>query len=531
MRWTLAILIALLALPGATVKAADVDGNLTVGGVVIDEEGNTALMQERFNLYDGVTLAEFGLRGRMGERQRFRLGACNVTFDNRTADFEYSLASMLKITSRYRQHRQLFDPDSGHESMRKNLRLGLRATPVRWAHIVADYSLQKRDGSRVTFPAGTPGPASSDYDYTLNTTHVGAQLTKSGYGLSLDYDLSDFGDNITPDADRTGTVFSAGAHAPDPLLDRVTHVIRGSIGKSEFSNLDSDYTLKTVQYTGVAGPFRRVKGRYRFFGSRVDESTTGMLTDNLIHDVDLTYMHRYGDVTGGYGYETLDDDIHLTDYDVYRAGFSLHSPGNRVRARARYNNRRKTDIEKLTLLKETGTETWGGRLEVKLTEDASLAGTFARRDRELPDIGVDIDGERASAHAHYYYEYWGDMGVVGATIDADYIYTNDDYKDITGGFRARSNFVGSRLALSIGDNWQVSGGLTYVNIGADLDIEKVVVSSGVRYTFRDDYHLEAKYNVMNYDDFIVADRYYSANIFWINLGYDFSLKQEAEEED
>ena len=34
------------------------------------------------------------------------------------------------------------------------------------------------------------------------------------------------------------------------------------------------------------------------------------------------------------------------------------------------------------------------------------------------------------------------------------------------------------------------------------------------------YRLEAKYNCYNYDDYILIDRYYTANVVRIDLGYD-----------
>jgi hypothetical protein len=71
---------------------------------------------------------------------------------------------------------------------------------------------------------------------------------------------------------------------------------------------------------------------------------------------------------------------------------------------------------------------------------------------------------------------------------------------------------------------RLAAGLTYVDIGRDLDIEKSIVSLEGVYTMLNDYHLEIKYNAYNYDDYILLDRYYTANVVRINVGYDFHLK-------
>ena len=72
-------------------------------------------------------------------------------------------------------------------------------------------------------------------------------------------------------------------------------------------------------------------------------------------------------------------------------------------------------------------------------------------------------------------------------------------------------------------NLRVAGGVTYLDIGRDLDIEKsmVFVEGTLRLAGR--YRLEAKYNCYNYDDYILLDRYYTANVVRFNLGYDIHL--------
>ena len=56
--------------------------------------------------------------------------------------------------------------------------------------------------------------------------------------------------------------------------------------------------------------------------------------------------------------------------------------------------------------------------------------------------------------------------------------------------------------------------------GKDLDIEKSILFFEGEYTVQKDLHFEVKYNVYNYDDFILLDRYYTANVVWFNVAYD-----------
>jgi len=71
---------------------------------------------------------------------------------------------------------------------------------------------------------------------------------------------------------------------------------------------------------------------------------------------------------------------------------------------------------------------------------------------------------------------------------------------------------------------RLAGGVTYLNVRRDLDLEKSLVFAEGVYTLRDNYHLEVKYNVYNYDDYVLIDRYYTANVLRINVAYDLHLR-------
>ncbi len=44
------------------------------------------------------------------------------------------------------------------------------------------------------------------------------------------------------------------------------------------------------------------------------------------------------------------------------------------------------------------------------------------------------------------------------------------------------------------------------------------------YTVLDDLHVEVKYNVYNYDDYMILNRYYTANVVWFNVAYDLHVQ-------
>ena len=124
-----------------------------------------------------------------------------------------------------------------------------------------------------------------------------------------------------------------------------------------------------------------------------------------------------------------------------------------------------------------------------------------------------VDGDVASGYGRYAVGSWGSVG-------ADYSYSNDDYRDLAGRFATVSDIVTGRADFTRVKNLRLAGGVTYLDIGKDLDIEKSSVFVEGSYRVWHDYRVEVQYNVYNYDDYILLDRYYTANVVRFNLVYD-----------
>ena len=58
----------------------------------------------------------------------------------------------------------------------------------------------------------------------------------------------------------------------------------------------------------------------------------------------------------------------------------------------------------------------------------------------------------------------------------------------------------------------------------DLDLDKSIISVGATYRFPNGFSADMKYNVYNYDDYVLIDRYYTANVIWFNIGYAFAAE-------
>ena len=510
---TLAVILASVS----AVSATQIEGTVKLGGVIVDEDaGDLSVMQETFNIYEGFSATQLKLNGNFNPRTYFTLSLNDINLDNRKSDFEFWVPGQFRFFTRYDQHRQVFDPERVLNSRRNDLRVGMWLTPAKWFTLSADYDRQTREGERLGFPAGTASELGNGYDYVLQTGRFEGEARKESRALAIAYDYTDYSDSRSDVRDRFGYVVSARLRTPDYFTDKVTHLLRAAYGKRELANWDTDYILQNFQYTGVAVPIRQIQLKYNFYASRIDDRATRLKTDNFRNNFDVTYFHPHGSVFGGYGYEMNDDDRSLTSYNTYRVGGSYRGPKDLV-AKVEYANRSKKDEEKRTLLQDMEAATLVAKVQVSPVDNFMLGAGYKDRDREFSDIGVESKGRSANVFGSYSYARWGSVGV-------EYTYARDEYDNRIDRFDAETQTVTSRADFERIKDLRLGGGVTYMDVGKDLDIEKSILFMEAEYTLHEVYHVEVKYNVYNYDDYILLDRYYTANIVWINAAYDFDFQ-------
>ncbi len=512
----LALLLGLLY--AAPVHCATLNGTLTLGNISLDEDaGDLSAMQETYNIHDGFSVSQILLNGQLSDRNMFQLDLREINLDSRKGLFTYRLADVGDVTVRYDQHRQLFDADGAVSSERKDLRIGARAAMTPWLRVSGNYNHQTRAGDRLGYPAGNIGWLGNGYDYTLQTGRVEAEVHDHVRGLAVGYEMSDYADTEHNGTDRQGHVVSVRGHMPCLFLpDHVSHYVRAAFGQQELVGSGLQYDMASFQYVGVVKPVDQFKFKYDLYLSRVDDDATDLKTDDIRNNFDLTYFFKYGQVFGGYSYVTADDDRTLTSSNVWRVG-AAGGYHHAIRAKVSYATSDKTDTEQLTLLKDVEQDRFRASLQSQPVENLTVGASYADRTREFPVINVKATGKQVSTFARVTVPGWGGFG-------ADYTYSRDEYDDLVAGYDAESNVVTGRVDVDYIKNLRLSAAVSYLDIGKDLDIEKSILSFEGRYNLLDDYHIEVKYNVYNYDDYILLDRYYTANVVWVNIGYDFSVE-------
>jgi hypothetical protein len=516
----MALPMALLVLSAAVpAVAGSLDGTIKLGGIMMDESDGSDLsvMQETYNIYDGFNVSQIRLNSRLGSKHHLNLDLHDASLDSRRGRFSWRMLDVGEITARYDRFRQLYDRDGSTASVRESWRLGAKLTPADWLRIVGNYSLQTKTGGRLGEPAGTDSFLGSTYDYDLQTGFFEAEAHTGPRAFAVGYEMSRFTDNELAEADREGDIISARINGPCYFLPNLSHFLRGAYGTQKLTAVDTEYKIGNFQYLGVYRPASAWQVKYRFFFNRIDNEVTRLATDNIRNDFDLVWYNKLGQIFGGYGYVTNDNNKSLTENNVWRLG-TVVAYQNWVKAKVSYASAHKTDQEHLTLLKDIESSRFRATLKSQPVEPLTLGVGYVDRERFFPVIDVRATGQRYSAYGR-----WVEQGL--GALNIDFAYSDDKYDDLEGGFEADNTTVTGRLDFTMVKDLRLSFGLTWLDIGTNLDIEKSILSFEGEYAFLDDWFVEAKYNVYNYDDYILLDKYYTANVVWLNLGYNISLGQ------
>jgi len=522
-------LIALICLVSAGSARADStavwEGRVRVGGILIDETGDRSVMQDTYNIFEGVSLSSLYLKGRSNPLTHLLLDLTDVNLGDRRGRLDFRRVGTLHLVSTYAENRYVFDPSGNIDARRRNSQNTLTYTPNRWLWLSGDYNLQTRTGDRVPLAPGPTGWLGSSYDSKLHRWRGEVQMrAPSGIGGTVAYDGVQQNDALDLRRERTGYVVSANMQLPHLVVQRLTHVVRGAIGRSELPYSGLGFDLKNIQYTGLLDATRWARLKYRFYASSIDDEATRMQTDNFIHDVDVSARWRRAIASAGYGWEALDDDHAVTTTQAWRGAISLSAPENKVSGRVAYSARNTDDEEATTLIKDREFDRLDVRLDARPRPALSMGGRVANRNRRMPDIATEADGWMATAYGTWRYEHFDDKGVIAGDVGADYTYADDDYDTTIGHEQIVSHAATARLNVTYHDRIDALASVTYFSAQEDLDLRKSIVSVGLGYKFGNGFSADARYNAYNYDDYLVIARYYTANVVWLNVGYAFSTE-------
>ncbi len=503
----------------ASAIAAEGGGRVRLGYVITDEEGNLGVNSETYNLYEGpsISLENFQYITDYGLNVSANLK--RITLNNRHLTASVSKPRHFGLTVTNQQYRRIYSFDGDKFTRRRTTGGQVYYYPIREVKLYGGYSQTDKHGES-EYPLTPFGERLfSSTDYSHISFNVGGKAVFKQGSLDFEYRRYDFTDDIRDAGDRDGQQVRASAFAPIPGYDSV--VLSGGYQFRRDRHETTDIKLETN--TGWAAARAHLPAafvaEYRFVAARSEHTERDVEIDHFINTATVSRTWRkYGGLRVGYENRVRDEIFNRTSSDGLLFSGWFHYDRLTLRARLALREEEVTDGATLVGEEELTRHQVSARYDIAEWGDVSLS--WLGRIKTNEDIDTRVDYDAITAETNLYREAYGKLSLT-------YSYYRGEYRDresvASETYEFASHVISGYIHPIEYRKTQVWGGMTYYRSERDSDIEKIAGQVGARYTFPQDYQLEVRYTVVNYDDFMVLDQYYTGNIVNVYVIKSFEL--------
>lgn len=509
---------ALLAtlLIGASALGYDYQGTAKLGYVYTDLEGNQAMNQSTFNLYEGAALSLEDFSWRWDNGARITADLKNITMNNRNLSLSGGKAGLCGLTLHHDKYRRVYSFDGERFTRRHHTTAQAFYQPIKYVKVFGGYGHLERFGESVDFFGIGNIRETNPVDYTRDYYNFGAQVQHHGGVARVDYRGSSYTDDLNSLDDRKTSRLRAVLTSPVPRVKGLA--VGGGYQRYERTLEEREDTL--VASTGwlnaqyFCSPGYSVQ--YSFMIDRARDAGDLVSTDNLINAVYVGKLWpTKGAVTVGYSYQTNDDvldEVNTSGY--YFSGWFNATP--KLYLKAGYGMESGEVVEGRTLTGSRDYTTWRFSAKYKLPV-GHVRGKYDMRKTENDDINASAEFGRISG------DVWFDLPEYGQ-VTASYAFLDGEYVNTEGMFQFTQHVIAGDFYSREYMKTSVGVGGTYYRTKDDLDVESFSVRLSGRYALTEQFGLEAIYSAYNFDNFDdpapIYEQYYTANVLEINLLYE-----------
>jgi hypothetical protein len=511
MRFAKALLIITTVwMPMMTSATAAGNGDIKLGYIVLDETGNLSVDRATFNDYEGASLSLENFRYDFKNGMLLRANLRNMTLNNRNLTADIGKAGLFALKLSHNQFRRIYDFHGGSTTRRHNEGASLSFHPVRYIELFGGGANMGRTGSTTDLFSPSPIGDKVDVDYKQYFYNGGTRITYRGIMVVGEFRGNQFRDNRDDNRDQDRIEGRLTATVPVPRYDWI--VLQGGFRSFETKYKKTDFTISSNRGWGAAAfalP-RNFSLKYYVMLDRTSSDSDYTATDNLVHALSAGYTNlRYGGITVGYQHDL--NDQYFKEYQGNSFfGSGWFKPVPRAELRAEYGTRAEDVKEGVRLIGNEDLNRFRVSGKYRFADIGNIAVKYEGKVRKNDDIGSKVTLNRATIDCGVTVKKYG-------TLTAGYSYGKGDYENATQQFRFADHLLYGDATSMEYYRLTASAGATYYRSKRDLNVESFNIRCSATFRFYDDLRLEAIYNVHNFDDFLVRDEYYTANIVEINL--------------
>jgi hypothetical protein len=493
---------------------AEDKGSVTVktGYTYIDHDGSLGLNQETYNQYEGVGLSLLDIRYNFDNGVYLNGDLANFTLNNRNLKMGIGKAGLFSLSVTNNQYRRVYDFDGNNFTRRNNTGVQFSINPHKLIKLYGGYGLTKKHGTSFEIFSPISDTVIGSTDYQNTTYNVGSLIGNRKGSVRLDYRHYKFDDKTLADVDRTADKFSATASILVPRYEWMV-VSGGYIYRQDKADITTS-KLETNQLWGATKLYipKLFVLDYRLLYGYAKHTGPKRETDHIDHTASISKnWPKYGGLRVGFEYRIDDDFVNKSNSSGILANGWL-KPTYNLYFNAMLATRKTTVDEGVTLMGDEDVIRHQVGAKYSDTTWGDIMVQWQGRNRTNDDINSKVNYNTISTQLNLVNKTYGRMNVTWTYYEGKYENRSDAV-----GFEFADHVLCGNIYLPTWKNFSFDFGATYYRTGWSTDIEKSNLNFGLTYTFVKDHHLEVRYNLFNYDDYLLNNNYYTANIVEINI--------------
>lgn len=506
----LAIAIILVAGISSFAFAAAGSGDVKVGYVYLDEEGNQSSYHPTFNLYEGPTISLDGFRYRFDSGILLRADLNNIILNNRDLHASVAKPGLFDLRASHNQFRRIYNFDGTSFTRRHNEGVQLSVTPIQYLKLFGGYAMMGRTGTSTDLFDPTPVDRTVDIDYERSYYNAGAQINYKGSMVQGEYRGDNFTDNNDENFDQTRKEYRFNSVLACPRFDWFTLIGGFRHFETEFDNTGFGISNNRGYGGGTLALPKNVSLKYIGILDRTSSDSDFVATDNMTHAGYASWERpQLVGFTVGYQYDVNDDfEDEIRNNSVFFSAFAR--PGKGFDLRGDYGTRKEEIEDGVRLLGNEDRSRVRFSVKYRNEKFGTLAFKMNSLIRKNEAIGSKVDMYRYAVDAGLNVGKYGHAAI-------GYAHSDGKFENRVENFEFQDHLVFGDVTTNEYKGITLGMGAQYYRSKRDLDVEHFNITAKAAYSFMKDYRLEAKYSAYNFDDFLVMDEYFTANVVELNL--------------
>lgn len=504
----LCLIILLFSLNQSFAKTKEISGEAKLSYMFLYQAGDRHNLPELYNVYSGFSLDKLYLTGRFKTNSTFQVNLNNINLDNRDLNLTLTLPDLLSLKVGHQKSRFVFDKHGDIESFRTRTGLGATFKPARFLKLNLEYSHQLKEGGRLGYVGVNAGVLGEKYDQKIQNGKAGVQLKWGERYVTLYHRIllfdSEQQDSLDRKSNRTG--ISLNTPLPGDISASLRYMREESILKRKDLKLKTDFLTGTV--------FRRLSRKIlaagKFSFQRSDNLSTYRMTD--IARIGLSVNYRVTnkfETDLGYEYHNKEDGYGEINTHSFLLGAKLR-PANNLSVRAVYRFKMRKDPDFSTLVGEYDQDNKLLKVKYRPMDKINFQIRYQDKTRENSDINTKAESRGFSSSLFF---------DLGKALDLTFSFNVLDWDFQNSGtrFRTSNRTYGLVINSKPMKSLELTGRAGYLELSKDLDIGKFSLSFGLSYEFLEDYGVECVFQRLSYDDMVLSENDFDANVLKIGV--------------